>query len=348
MSGFAAGLITGLLDFGSQVINNFEKKNAAFDERLYNAPSNQVNRLLKAGLNPYAFAPQVAANNTSQAFPAGEVDFGGSAGKAVQAYSTAEQRNIQRQLSSMQMQSIQADITGKKLDNQYKAQTLNDRVKLQEYNTKKAFLDTQLRQGLIDKQQYDNEIARLNADFVKWKSGQWSETFGDPNDTYESAPLVQEWDVGYDAKSAKMRKAQSEARISQVQADIYEKMKPFLEMEAKYKGKITEAQYQYWYNHALREQVARIYEQSSNMPWNNRQVWMHILDSVTQLARQYQKDNPGAGFFQSMWNGLKEYVGVKGYRPPIHKSSRPQPGRVPAAPVDLPPGFPSISTGILN
>lgn len=127
MASAIAGILTALGGLGSSVINNLERKNATDLTREYNSPAQQVQRLKKAGLNPYALAPQVAANNQGE-FAPGTMDAGSDFASGIQAYSKAEQTRLSREMTSMNLVYTQQQIQSLKLDNQFKAMTLHDRA----------------------------------------------------------------------------------------------------------------------------------------------------------------------------------------------------------------------------
>lgn len=300
-----AAIATSLLDLGSQAINNLEAKNAAFDQRMYNTPAQQVQRLKDAGINPYALAPQIASNNTSDAFPAATLSAGDSLRKGLNTYATQEQIQMQKAVNQYQLESMQETITGMQLDNQLKRQTLDDKAGLLKLKLHLSSLDAQIKAGLITKQDYDNQRNKIMTDWTYYQAGLDSETFGNPADSFvgEDSPMVANQNVDYRAKEAKTTSLEIDSMLK-------DKMRSFLEKEIKYHALNTEEDYLYLVQKVIRETEAANFESQSHLPWNNKNLGVHIFESVLGYVGGNLSKYPDASFGQILLWSVCDYLGL--------------------------------------
>lgn len=300
-----AAIATSLLDMGSQVINNLERRNAAFDERMYNTPAQQVQRLKDAGINPYALAPQIASNNTSNAFPAGSVSAGDSVQKGFNTYATQQQIQMQKAVNQFQVESMQEQIRGLKLDNQLKEQTLDDKAGIIKLKLRLSALDAQIKAGLITKQEYDNERLRILTDWTYYQAGLDNETFGNPADSFvgEESPMVANLNVDYRAKEAK-------TTSHEIDALLKDKMRASFEKQIKYSALKTEEDYLLVVQKVLRETEAAQFETTSHLPWNNKNLGVHIFESVLGFVGSNLSKYPDASFGQILLWSVCDYLGL--------------------------------------
>ena len=300
---FLSGLITALAGAGSSIINNLEAKNAAYDTRQYNSPAQQVNRLKQAGINPYALAPQIASNNTGE-YVAGQTDYGGIASSAISAANSEERTRLSKLSTQDAIESMQEEIRGKQLDNEFKALTIQDRASFLTYKARLAELQGDYQAGLIDIQEYQKQQEFLRTEFQKYNAGIATETYGDPSETFVGGDIP---DIANN--NAQYTIKQGTADVKEFEAQLKRNMREFIEKEVKFRGTMTEAQYEYWAKKALREGIAYDYELDKNMPWANKNTFLHIFEAVMDnLGKNLQDPDIGVG--EALWNSVLDYLGI--------------------------------------
>lgn len=326
MSSAIAGLITALGGFGSSLFNNQFRKLSAEETRDYNTPAQQMQRMKKAGLNPYAFAPQIANQNTGE-FPAAELQLGDNIAQGLNVMSKRDQIRITKQLTAMQLDNYAEQLRSLQLDNQFKSMTLQDRAAFLSWKNSLAALDAQHKAGALTEQQYKIERDRLLTEWQQWNAGIATETYGDPavNFAGDNAPDISN-------ANALFKKRNADAKLATVEADIKERAKQYIIDTFKNKSKYTEQQALYMVEHALRESIARQYEESTNLPWSQKDMFTHVLEGILTQLRETLQDSDNIGI--ALKNAFFRYIGLPVPGQPVRsvRNSSYLPGDVPTIP----------------
>lgn len=326
MSSAIAGLITALGGFGSSLFNNYSRNIAAEETRDYNTPAQQMQRMKKAGLNPYAFAPQIANQNTGE-FPASSVELGDNIAQGYNVMSKRDQIRFTKQLTAIQIDNYAEQLRGLQLDNEFKSMTLQDRAAFLSWKNSLAALDAQYKTGALTEQQYKIERDRLTTEWQQWNAGITTETYGDPavNFAGDNAPDISNANALYQKRNA-------DAKLATVEADIKQRAKQYIIETFQNKSKYTEQQALYMVEHAIRESIARKYEESTNLPWSQKDMFTHVLEGILSELRETLQDSDNFGV--AIKNAFFRYIGlpVPGQSVRSVRNSSYLPGDVPTLP----------------
>lgn len=301
-----------VLGAGTAFANYFVNRANLEDARAYNSPAAQMYRLKQAGINPYSQAAQGNIDSTFGQMQ--ESDFGDvsdSYNAAVDNYNQREATKIKRQLAEGEISLMAERVRGLELDNQYKQASLDDRLVFVWQKTALANLDWQIKQGIITRQDADNRVAQINAQVQEYLAG--STTFMGKDVTVD--------DDGYTGIPALDKPLSDLSRTKGQAAHIHEQLKYLLDTHedrvkfARYHSwrefyakeyerrslddrvELTQHQAQYWLERSLREEIAREYEDTTGMPFMNKDVKSHVIMSLIHaIGKAYNAGNAGDKF----------------------------------------------------
>lgn len=269
-------LISGAFDLATQFINYGKSKRENEENIDYNSPVNQVKRMKQAGLNPSMVYGQISSGQSNfQSAP-----FSNPAHRVVNTLS--QMQSFKNQI--LQNDLLQTQITSQKLDNQYKEGSMYNRLLRAMYSANLAGLQVRYQRGEITRQQYNNEVARLNKDLQVWYHTNHPDFF-----------------VSYGDDSAN-----AEERVfSPMSPAMYN-----LYMQTKRSGGTTEKVYQDYWN-AIKSgnlldahivgaklqneinEVARDYTKLHNRPFSNVTLVDGIISGIIdRIAKKYGVDDP--------------------------------------------------------
>lgn len=289
-------IIGGLLGAGTAVANHFLNRSNLEDTRAYNSPAAQMARLRKAGINPYTQAANGQVDNTLGAVQQDDLSSAASAVEAAaDGFTRREQMRINRALTEQQIQLAAERVRGLELDNQYKQATLNDRAAIVTMNLRLSHLDSQIKSGIISKQEYDNRVAEVQAELQEYLSGKSATMFGVPVITdeygYTGAPLIDDAVAGSRVKMESAGRIHEELQYlldthaDRVNAQNYRTWREWYAKEYESRTldervKLTESQAKYWFNRAIREEIAQQYETDTGLPFYNKDIKTHVISRV--------------------------------------------------------------------
>jgi len=164
MSPLASFVVSSAVDIGKLLINQLLQDRATKKTNEYNSPVAQVARLRAAGLNPAAAMGAISGNNNTR-FNAAQDNSRISPSELLSLQNLYEQNKMLR----AQRKSIE-------IDNRYKSDTYDNRVKRAALGVLAQDLSNQLQSGRISYQQYANSMKSLENDWLKFIS--------EPNSNY--------------------------------------------------------------------------------------------------------------------------------------------------------------------
>lgn len=312
--------LSALLGAGSSIANHFVNRANLEDARSYNSPAAQMARLKYAGINPYS---QAANGNIDSTFnQVQESDFEGVShafNQAVDGFTKREQMRINRSLAQGEIDMMAEKVRGLELDNQYKSASLNDRVVFLWQKTQLASLDYQIKNGIITRQDADNRVAEINAQVQEYMSG--SGTFMGGNvpvdeNGYTDIPILDQALAGSKAAVSKAGKIHEDLQYlldthqDRVNYAKYRSWREFYDEEYSRRSlddrvDMTQSQAKYWFERALREEIAEDYETTTGLPWFNKDIKSHILTNLIHaVGKAY---NAGARDGKFDWRVALEY-----------------------------------------
>lgn len=318
-----ASILAGLLGVGTSVANHFVNRANIEDARAYNSPAAQMYRLRQAGVNPYS---QASNGNVDPGSSSPQQDDFSDASRsvisAVDSFTKREQMRIDKAMTEANIQYVGEKVAGLQLDNQFKAATLRDRALFLWQKTQLAELDWLIKNGIITAQDADNRVKEINAQVQEYLSGQDTPLFGELQPgVYNTLEMGTGYPVVDNAVSSGLVGRERAANIHEQTANIHEQTKFLLDThqdrqrfekyrswreyyEQEYsrlsyedRANITQHQAEYWLARAAREEIARDYEQVSNMPWANKDIKSHLLFSfISALAHAYNASTSSGKF----------------------------------------------------
>ncbi len=286
-------ILSGLLGVGSTVANHFVNRSNLEDARAYNSPAAQMARLRKAGINPYTQAANGQLDNTlGQVQDSNFEGIGDSANASLEGFTRREQMRLNKTITEQQLQLAQERIRGVELDNQFKQATLVDRAAIISSQLQLSHLDGLIKDGIISQQEYENRVRAVQANLQEYLSGKSATMFGQPvtvdDKGFTGIPLVDEVVSGINLRKEQTNKIHEDYKFlldTHEDRVNYQNYHTWREWYAKeYEGrtledrvKLTEHQAAYWFNRAVREEIAADYEQVTGMPWMNKDLKTHVI-----------------------------------------------------------------------
>lgn len=164
MSPLASFVASSAVDIGKLLINQLLQDRATKKSNEYNSPAAQVSRLRAAGINPAAAMGAISGNNTTR-FNAAQDNARISPSELLSLQNLYEQNKM-----------IRAQRKSVEIDNRYKEETFNNRVKRAALGVLAQDLSNQLQSGRISYQEYANSMKSLENDWLRFIS--------EPNSNY--------------------------------------------------------------------------------------------------------------------------------------------------------------------
>lgn len=309
-----------VLGAGTAIANHFVNRANLEDARAYNSPAAQMYRLKQAGINPYTMAANANVDATYGQMQ--QSDFGDipdSYNQAVDNYTQREATRIKRQLAEGEVALMAERTRGLELDNQYKQASLNDRLVILWQKTALAQLDWQIKQGIITRQDADNRVAELNAQVQEYLAG--STTFmgkvvNVDEDGYTGIPALDKPLADLSLQKNKAGKVHEDLQWlldtheDRVNYANYHSWREFYAKEYESRSlddrvKLTQHQAEYWFERSVREEIAREYEDSTGMPFMNKDVKSHVIMSLVHAVGKAYNAGMRNGEFD--WREALEY-----------------------------------------
>lgn len=182
-----------------------------------------------------------------------------------------------------------------------------------------------MKTGEITLQQYQIERDRLTTEWQQWNAGIVTDTYGDPHLNFEGEDLP---DIAN--ANAAYTKRNADANLASVEAYIKNQAKQYIIDTLHNKERITDEQALYMFDHALRESIARKYEEATNLPWSQKDLLVHMFEGVLDSFKKVADNSDGFG--DALANAIFDYLGIP--RPRKHdkpsretkRAARNQPG----------------------
>lgn len=238
--GSLLGPIGGIVQFLIQQAANDAATNR---QNAYNSPAAQMARLTAAGINPYSAVNQIAGNNTSAPSKAADADILGSAMMAEQ---------LQGQQLQNENMKIQNDAA--RLNLRYQRDAYYTKLNKMKADANRAYWTWQLSQGKVTAQEALNKIYGYKAAYEEWYNTPGEHLYstidpetGQPSDFvfYQSPHMITEWTLP---------KLLADANIQNINSRTLGQK----EINA-------------------RNQIARLWEQQYNIPFNNNNNFITAL-----------------------------------------------------------------------
>lgn len=277
-----AGLLSGAASIGSQLANYAINDANMQRTRYYNSPAAQMQRLWAAGINPYGVTSQIASQNQGQ-YPTAGFDFGQSVSNSINTASSLEKLGLEMERMVY--------------DNEFQRLSMPDRLNRLSYMTQTAYLDTLLKDKQITYQDYLNTIKALQSEWEQYMAGMPTEHYG------RASTVVSGDGVDYVFPTVPKRDMESlQRREAELQWDIHQDTAQWKKDYEKFKTMKTEQDYEIAVSRAVRERIAAAYEGATNMPWDNKNPWIHVIHKlITVGSRLYRSGNFS---WENLWNAL--------------------------------------------
>lgn len=163
-------------------ISMISQRQSVDEQRRYNSPAAQVQRLKDAGINPYSVLGNIASNNVGDRRPSLHV-------QDLDFLERAQKLELQdAQIANIRQQNRVVKRNADLLDMRYSREraTFQESIANLLTNYAKVELQNQLMQGKITYQDYANQIKELNAQFEKdiMSTPQWMMDTASNSDTF--------------------------------------------------------------------------------------------------------------------------------------------------------------------
>lgn len=277
-----AGLLSGAASIGSQVANYAINDANMQRTRYYNSPAAQMQRLWAAGINPYGVTSQIAGQNQGQ-YPSSNFDFGQSVSNSINTATSLEKLGLEMERMVY--------------DNEFQRLSMPDRLRRLSFMTQSAYLDTLLKDKQITYQDYLNTIKALQSEWEQYLAGIPTEHYG------QASGFTSGDGVDYVYPTVPKRDMEQYARNeAQLQWDINQSTRDYKVQYEMFKTLKTEQDYLIAVSRAVRERIAAAYESATNMPWDNKNPWIHVIHKLLNTgAKLYRSGNFS---WENVWNAL--------------------------------------------